>query len=132
MVARLSAENELDALQNAGLSLGRISRPFLLIGLLAAGIGFGLYGYLQPYARYAYRAAFHAATNNNWDAAIVPGEIIHVSRDLVITTDQADRFGGHLHRVVIYQRRHGQVGRKRSPPHETATLSCRRMARSCS
>ena len=103
VIARLSAENELDALQNAGLSLGRISRPFFLIGLLAAGIGFGLYGYLQPYARYAYRAAFQAATNGNWNAAIVPGEIIHVSRDLVVMADHADRIGGRLHRVVIYQ-----------------------------
>jgi lipopolysaccharide export system permease protein len=104
VVARLSAENELDALQNAGISLGRISRPFLTIGLLASLCGIGLYGTLQPAARYAYRAAFQAATQGSWDATIVPGEMIHVSRSLMVTADRADRIGGRLHRVFIMQR----------------------------
>lgn len=104
VVARLSAENELDALQNAGISLGRISRPFLTIGLLASLCGVGLYGYLQPAARYAYRAAFQAATQGSWDATIVPGDMIHVSRALMVTADRADRVGGRLHRVFIAQR----------------------------
>lgn len=105
VVARLSAENELDALQSIGISLGRISRPFLLIGVVATICGVGLYGYVQPYARYAYRAALQAATEGTWDATVVPGELIHVSKALTVTADRADRLGGRVHHLFIYQRR---------------------------
>ena len=104
VVARLSAGNELDAMQNAGFSLAWISRPFLLIGVVVAIAGFGLYGYLQPYSRYAYRAAFQAATEGGWNATIPTGEMTHVSKDLVVTADKSGRMTGRLRHVMIYQR----------------------------
>ena len=104
VVARLSAGNELDAMQNAGFSLAWISRPFLLVGVVVAIAGFGLYGYLQPYSRYAYRAAFQAATQGSWNATIPPGEMTHVSKDLVVTADKSDRLTGRLRHVLVYQR----------------------------
>lgn len=103
VIAGLSAGNELDALQNAGLSLLRISRPFLCLGALAALLGLGLYGTLQPLSRYAYRAAFEAATQGSWDATMVPGELVRVSPRLLVTADKVDRSGSRLRGVLIHQ-----------------------------
>ncbi len=104
VVAKLSADNEMDALQNTGMSLFRMSRPFLFMGVVASLLGLGLYGEVQPLSRYAYRAAFQAATQGSWDATVVPGELIRVSRHLMVTADKVNRFGGRLSRVLIDQR----------------------------
>jgi lipopolysaccharide export system permease protein len=103
VIAQLSAENELDAMQNAGLSLGWISRPLLLLGLIAAFGGFGLYGYGEPLARYAYRAAMQEATQGSWDAIIPAGAMTQISNDLAVTADKSDRYGD-LRRIFLYQR----------------------------
>lgn len=103
VVARLDGGREIDAMRNAGFSLGWIGRPFMLMGVLVAIGGFGLYGYVQPYARYAYRAAFLAATTGNWNGSIPPGEITRVSRNLLVTTDRSDPVTGRMEHVFIYQ-----------------------------
>lgn len=104
VVAGLDGGREIDAMRNAGFSLAWIGRPFMLIGVLVALAGFGLYGYVQPYARYAYRAAFVAATTGSWNGTIPPGEITRVSRNLLVTTDRSDPVTGRLEHVFIYQR----------------------------
>lgn len=103
VVARLSSGNELEAMQNAGLSMAWISRPFLLMGLALTILAYGLYGYAQPYARYAYRDTLWAATESGWDAVIPPGQIIHIGRDLEVTADEATP-GGDLRHVLVRQR----------------------------
>ena len=103
VVARLDAGREIDAMRNAGFSLTWIGRPFMLMGVFVALGGFGLYGYAQPYTRYAYRAAFLAATTGSWNGTIPPGEITRVSRNLLVTTDRSDPVTGRLEHVFIYQ-----------------------------
>jgi lipopolysaccharide export system permease protein len=93
VVARLSQNQELDALQAAGFSLARLSRPFLAIGLLCAVLGLGLYGYVQPLSRYAYRASFHALTHAGWNATLVPGEFVPIGRHVTVTVDGRDGDG---------------------------------------
>ena len=105
VVARLSRDNELDAMQNAGLSLARVSRPLLLTGGLAALGGLGLHGYVQPLARYAYRADLQAATEGGWNATVPAGEVTRISRNLVVTADRQDGETGALSGIVVYQRR---------------------------
>lgn len=90
VVARLSEEHELDALQSAGFSLGRLSRPFLLVGLLFAAAGVGLYGFVQPLGRYAYRAGFHALSHAGWNGAVVPGEFIRIGGRAVVHVERRD------------------------------------------
>jgi lipopolysaccharide export system permease protein len=107
VIARLSADNELEAMQNAGLSLAWISRPFLLLGSIAAIGSFGLYGYLEPQSRYAYNAAYQAATEGTWSGVIPPGEILHVSKNLIVTADASDPATGTLSHVFVYQRNPG-------------------------
>ncbi len=48
LTTKLSAELQLTALYAAGVSLGRIMRPYLLVGLLVALLQFGLGGWIVP------------------------------------------------------------------------------------
>ena len=105
VIARMSADNELEAMQNAGLSMVWISRPFFILGFLLMLVAYGLYGYVQPMARYAFREAFWAATESGWNATIPPGQIIHVSKNLIVTADGVDRGTGELHHVLAFQRK---------------------------
>ncbi len=121
VIARLSATNELEAMQNAGLSMGRISRPFFIMGVIVMVGAYGLYGYVQPMARYAYRAAFWSATQSGWNAILPPGQIIHVSKNLVVTADASDRKTGVLSHILIYQRK--PDGTEQVTTGRTGTLS---------
>jgi lipopolysaccharide export system permease protein len=105
VVARLSEDHELDALQSAGFSLGRLSQPFLLVGLLFAAAGVGLYGYGQPLGRYAYRAAFHELAHAGWNGTIVPGEFTRIGERLVVYADRRDAGDGSLRGVFLRQQR---------------------------
>ncbi len=105
VVARLSEDHEMDALQSVGFSLGRLSRPFLLVGLLFAAGGVGLYGYVQPLGRYAYRAAFHSLANAGWNGTIVPGEFTRVGDRAVVYAESRDPADGTLRGVFVQQRR---------------------------
>jgi lipopolysaccharide export system permease protein len=103
VVAQLSTENELDAMQNSGLSLAWISRPFFVLGLAAAIFGVILYGYLEPLSRYGYRVALQEATEGSWNAIIPAGAMTKISDNLVVTSDGADRYG-NLRHIFLYQR----------------------------
>ncbi len=111
VVARLSEDHEMDALQSVGFSLGRLSRPFLLVGLLFAAGGVGLYGYVQPLGRYAYRAAFHSLANAGWNGTVVPGEFTRIGDHAVLYSDGRDPADGTL-RGVFVQQRHPDDGAK--------------------
>jgi lipopolysaccharide export system permease protein len=105
VVSQLSANHELDAIQGSGISLARVSRPFLMVGLLLTLVGIGLYGYLQPLSRYAYRAAFHAVTHSGWNATVTPGEFTRLGRNLSLTADGADLATGQLTGIFVQQHR---------------------------
>ena len=103
VVARLSEDHEMDALQSAGFSLGRLSRPFLLVGALSAAAGVGLYGYVQPLGRYSYRAGLHALVNAGWNGTVVPGEFTRIGDHTVVYADRRDPEDGSLRGVFVRQ-----------------------------
>ncbi len=105
VVARLSEDREMDALQSAGFSLGRLSRPFLLVGALFAAAGVGLYGYVQPLGRYSYRAGLHALANAGWNGTVVPGEFTRIGDRTVVYADSRDPADGSLRGVFVRQAR---------------------------
>lgn len=105
VVARLAREHELDALQALGFSLLQLSRPFLLIGVLFALGSLGLYGYVQPVSRYAFRAALHALTHAGWNATLVSGEFTQISRGLMVYVEDSDAQSGALRGIVVQQHR---------------------------
>lgn len=60
---RLGREGELDGFHAAGISLFRLIVPVMIAALVTAVATFAVLGYLQPYARYAYRTAVFDVKN---------------------------------------------------------------------
>jgi lipopolysaccharide export system permease protein len=71
--ARMAREGELDAMQAGGAGLWRYTRPLVGAALLLAFLHLLLVGYIQPYSRYAYRAAVFAVTNVSFQTLLEPG-----------------------------------------------------------
>ncbi|MBB4315858.1 LptF/LptG family permease [Roseospira marina] len=105
VAARFSEENELDAIRSCGLSIRRFSRPLIGLGLVLAVVAFALYGYLQPYSRYAYRAILHTVTSAPWDASVVAGTFVDPGDGYTIYADRMDDGGAGLENVFVHERR---------------------------
>lgn len=60
---KLSRDSEIDAFLAAGIGFQRLIAPIVLLSLLIAGMSFAIFGWLQPHARYAYRAVLFAASH---------------------------------------------------------------------
>ena len=103
-MSRLGETHELDAIWGTGLSLARVARPFVLLGLLLGAVGLGLYGYAQPYGRYTYRALYDAFIHARWNATVPPGVFTRVARGVTVMADRADTSGRGLERVFVHQR----------------------------
>jgi lipopolysaccharide export system permease protein len=103
-LANLSRENELDALENSGWSLRRIGVPFIAAAVVLVMISLPLFGVLQPYTRYGYRAIKHAAMNAGWAGRLEEGVFIDAGNGLLISADEVDPTGRVLSRVFVIQR----------------------------
>ena len=101
--ARLSDGSEIDAMLAAGLPMDRIAAPFLALGVALALVSLLLSGWVQPQARYAYRALLHAAATEGWNGRLQGGLFVASGPDTVITADAADAGGRRLKRVWIRQ-----------------------------
>lgn len=109
VVGRLSQDSEVDVLMSSGLSLRRIAVPFLCIGVILALFSLALFGYLQPYTRYGYRAALHAVTHGAWSGEVPGGMFVDAGEGITFHAVRADRSGRLLWGVFIEQRRPGGV-----------------------
>jgi lipopolysaccharide export system permease protein len=101
VVNRMNQSSEVDAFLAAGVSLTRLAAPFLVLAVALAAVSLIVFGFLQPYSRYAYRAVLHAAQNAGWSGAVPEGTIISPTDNLTMTTDEADAAGQRLTRVFI-------------------------------
>lgn len=103
-VNRLNNGSEIDALLAGGVSLFRIALPYVGLGVLLAAFSLALYGFVQPYTRYAYRAVMHAARDAGWSGEFRPQAILSPDPNLVVTADEVDQTGRQLRRVFILRR----------------------------
>ncbi len=103
VIAKLSDDNELDAYLAGGLSIARLTKPFLATALLLSLLSIGLFGYLQPYARYTYRTVLHAALNAGWDARLQAGTFISPGQGYTLSADGVDDTGRRLQRVFVHR-----------------------------
>ncbi len=108
VIAKLSDDNELDAYLAGGLSITRLTKPFLVTALLLSVLSIGLFGYLQPYARYTYRAVLNAALNAGWDARLQAGTFVSPGSGYTLTADGVDESGRKLQRVFVHRLVNGQ------------------------
>jgi lipopolysaccharide export system permease protein len=100
VITKLSDGSEIDALLASGQSLTRIAAPFICVGLFLMIFSLVVFGYMQPYSRYAYRAVMHQAINAGWSGKLSGGAFIDEPRFLM-TADGADAAGQRLTRVFI-------------------------------
>jgi lipopolysaccharide export system permease protein len=103
VVTKFGEDNEFEALQSTGLSVRRISRPFLWLGVVLAFGSIALYGFIQPYSRYAYRAIYHAVINAAWDATVTAAAFIDAGKGVTVTADEVDATGRRLSGVFVHQ-----------------------------
>jgi lipopolysaccharide export system permease protein len=60
---KMSKDSELDAFLASGISLGRLTRPVTIIAVVLAANAALMFGWVQPYSLYAYRATIHTLSN---------------------------------------------------------------------
>lgn len=111
VISRLGDGSEIDALLASGVSISRIVAPYLVLGGVLALISIVLFGFVQPYSRYGYRAVLHAAENAGWNGRLQGATFVSPNDKMVMTADLADAGGRKLERIFI--RETGDDGRER-------------------
>ena len=101
VVNRMNQSSEVDALLASGVSLTRLAQPYLWLAAVLTVISLMVFGFLQPYSRYAYRAVLHSAQNAGWNGLVPAETILLPNKDLTMTADEADAAGQKLTRVFI-------------------------------
>lgn len=106
VVAKFDANNELASISGVGISLYRIARPLVLIGLLFAFISVALFGFIQPYSRYLYREIIHVVTSTMWNATLNDRVFAKLGDGLTIYADEVDATGRRLTGIFIREAGH--------------------------
>jgi lipopolysaccharide export system permease protein len=101
VVARMGDGNEIDAVLASGVSITRFAAPFITLGLVAAMASLILFGFLQPYGRYAYTAVLNAAINAGWNAQLQPEVFVGPGEGVTITADRVGMNGRNLKGVFV-------------------------------
>ena len=101
VVNRLNQASEIDAFLAAGVSLTRLAAPYLCLAAALVAVSLIVFGFLQPYSRYAYRAVLHSAQNAGWNGMVPAGTILIPSKDLTVTADEVDATGQKLSNILI-------------------------------
>ncbi|PZQ61047.1 MAG: permease, partial [Phenylobacterium zucineum] len=101
VVNRMNQASEIDALLASGVSLTRLAAPYLVLAAALSMVSLIVFGFLQPYSRYAYRAVLHTAQNAGWNGLVPAETILTPSKTLTMTTDEADAAGQRLSRIFI-------------------------------
>ncbi len=101
VMSRMDEDSEIDAILAGGVSFERIAAPLVFVGVLLGIVSFLLAGYLQPYARFGYRAVKNAALEAGWTAQLNPQVFINAGPDFTITADEVDATGRSLKGVFI-------------------------------
>jgi lipopolysaccharide export system permease protein len=110
VVNGLNKSSEIDAILASGISLGRFAAPFVGLGVVLMLFSVALFGFIQPYSRYAYHVVLQAAANAGWNGDVRPNAFLSAGPEVFLTADDADASGHHLERVFV--RKPGPQGRE--------------------
>lgn len=111
VMTSLSSENELDAMEGAGWSIRRIGAGFIACSLILGILSIALFGYAQPYTRYAFGAVRHELINSAWDARVEAGVFVDAGEGMTISAEEVDPTGRFLTRVFVLQEESGGAER---------------------
>lgn len=101
VVNRMNQASEVDAMLASGVSLTRLAAPYICLAAALSIVSLAVFGFLQPYSRYAYRAVLHSAQNAGWNGLVPAETILTPSKTLTVTTDGADAAGQRLSHIFI-------------------------------
>lgn len=104
VVSGFSANNEFDVLLSGGISPIRFAAPFAVAGVLLVFVSLGLFGYIQPYGRYSYRAIHYLVDAVPWGEHIPERTFATVDKDATVTADQVDETGSLLSGVFVHMK----------------------------
>jgi lipopolysaccharide export system permease protein len=103
MVTRqLSGNSEIRAFNAAGISQKRLIVPLFVLGMLTVAINLVVYGWLEPMARYSYRALTHKIENTASYLAVQPGVFMKAGQR-TIYVDAVDRSTRTFRGLLIYE-----------------------------
>ncbi len=109
VIGKFAENSELDAMQGAGVSFARLLRPLIVVGVVLAAASLLLYGYVQPHARYAYKAIQHIVSNAAWNATLQEGVFVDSRGRLTLMAEEIDAVRGELGGVFVYREQGGGV-----------------------
>lgn len=97
----LAKANEIDALENAGWSMRRIGVPFVVCALVMALFSSFLFGFVQPYSRYAFYEIRHAIRTAGWDGRVEQSVFLDVGEGMTLSVAEVDPGGRFLYNVFL-------------------------------
>jgi LPS export ABC transporter permease LptF len=81
---RFSADNEIIAIRTAGISLKKVSIPFLILGIILSLISFILNNKVLPYTHYASREIVFKIGRQNPTAYLEPGTFVKAFKNHIL------------------------------------------------
>lgn len=103
VMTSMTGDNEIDAMEGAGLSIRRIGVAFIVSACLLSTFSVILFGYLQPYSRYGFQVVRNELINAAWDARVEAGVFVDAGDGLTISAEAVDPTGRFLEKVFVRQ-----------------------------
>lgn len=99
---RLSGDSELAILHAVGLGLHRLVAPVMGFALILTLISAIIFGFLQPYGRYAYRSLVWVVTHASLTASLSEGAFVRVD-DMTFMAERITSGGSGLSKIFVHQ-----------------------------
>jgi len=101
---RLKRDNEMEVALTSGRGLHEMLRPVMAMAFVMLAIAVLNSGFLQPFARYAYRSVKFAVAHATLSAAVRDGTFIHVSGMTFLAENaQIGEDGLYLSKIFVYE-----------------------------
>lgn len=107
-IDRFSRSSELTAAYGAGISLFHITKPFILIAVVLAGLTVFIEGYMQPVGRYNYRQVVHNVKQQSFAAVLREGTFTKVGNRMFYAG--TEKPGSAIGPIFIYERIEDKAG----------------------
>jgi lipopolysaccharide export system permease protein len=101
---KLSRDSEIDAFLAAGIGLQRLIAPIVALSVLIGSLSFVIFGWLQPHARYAYRAVLFTASHVEVFYLAEEGVFMQAGNRTFIL-DKLSRSEGSFQNIFLYDDR---------------------------
>jgi lipopolysaccharide export system permease protein len=101
---RLSRDSEIDAFLASGIGLHRLVRPVIMLSIVLACVSLLIFGWLQPYARSAYRNVLFTVKNVEVFYLAEEGVFMQAgSRTFIL--DSLSRADGSFQKIFLFDNR---------------------------